>query len=189
MDKKIRFRPSSHSEDVTIICEYSSDKEAQKAEDTLKKLLEDMKEHEDEYRTDWSPDDARVNTDGNKVIFEVYTAGYLTDIWATVQKPAIPKKLDAYSNYQELEIQLTAPEGATIETLMLTMRHEEADLVKELNNMCGKPKATKTGKSNVYTWAYSGDSMYNDDGTLWVGSQEYKIGDMLGWQVTVLTEY
>lgn len=71
-----RFRPSSHSEDFTLVAKYPNPELAEKAKKMLWKLLEDMKENPDGYHADWNPDDAWVESwDPQTVAFGVYTSG------------------------------------------------------------------------------------------------------------------
>ena len=93
-----KFRPSSHSDDFTIIATYQTVEDTGKATDAVNKILKDMEEHPESYDTDWSPDEAHVSASGNQVNFEVYSAGYIDDVESVVRKAANPEKVECYSD-------------------------------------------------------------------------------------------
>ena len=177
-----KFRPSSHSDDFTLIATYKDEESARKVEDALKRLLKDMEENIDDYDTDWSPDEASVSLDGNKVWFEVYTAGYLDDVESVIRKVAKPENIECYANYQEITVRVRIPKGLTIESAMLVLDKEEAEAIKWFIEKCGKPAIKECGdNTQILEWFYSGDEIYYDD-TLYVGFEFY-IGDRDNWEV------
>jgi len=177
-----KYRPSSHSDDYSIVATYKDFKKAAKVEKALEKLLEDIKKHENDYDTDWNPDEARVSQDGCKVWFEVYTAGYLEDVESVIYKVAVPQEVECYQNYQELTIRVNLPRGLTLESAMLVLEREEAEALKWFKNVCGEPKiiGVESGSQTI-EWFYSGDEICSD-GTLYIGFEFY-VGDRENWEV------
>lgn len=177
----LKFRPSSHSEDYTIIATYENKSDAENVEEALLKMLGDMKKNMDGYDTDWSPDEAYVSSDGERVIFEVYSAGYLEDVESVLRKVAKPVELDCYTNYQRLEISVSVPSGVTPESALLILGKKEAEALRWLLKYCGKPQIEDSGKRGVFKWYYEGDGIY-DDGTLYVGF-EFQVERYRNWNV------
>ena len=184
-DKEVcifKFRPSSHSEDYTLIATYQAAEEAGKAKAALDKLLQDMEEHPESYDTDWSPEEAQVSTAGNQVTFVVYSAGYLDDVESVVNKAANPEKVECYTNYQELTVTVKVPKGLTPETAMLVLDKEEAEAIKWFKEKIGAPKiAEGEDGEQTYEWFYSGDEIYWD-GCLSVGF-EFRVDEKENWAV------
>jgi len=177
-----KFRPSSHSDDYTIIATYKDMKKAEKVKKALERLLKDMEENEDDYDVDWSPDEAYVSLDGNRVWFEVYTAGYLDDVESVIRKVAKPENIECYANYQEITVRVRIPEDLTIESAMLVLDKEEAEAIKWFRENCGEPEVKNCGDgTQILEWFYSGDEIYYDD-TLYVGF-EFHVGDRDNWEV------
>lgn len=179
-----KFRPSSHSEDYTIIATYKNEKAARKVKAALFKMLEDMKKNSNEYDVDWDPEDASVSSAGEKVFFEVYTAGYLDCVEALLEKVAKPvESIECYQNYQELEIWVKVPKGLTPEAAMLVLSKEEGEAVRWLISNCGRPKVEDCGdgKHQIFKWFYRGDEIYYD-GVLQVGF-EFPVDELENWKV------
>jgi hypothetical protein len=179
-----RFRPSSHSDDYTLIATYSSKDEAKRAGRILRKLLEDMKYHPDDYEVDWDPGDVSVSVVGCEVWFQVYTAGYLRDIELALRKATLPSGMECYANFQELKIQVTVPEKLALETTMLVLDKEEAQAIKWLMKHCGKPKIScKKNGTQTFEWFYRGDGIY-DNGILYLGGLEFDVEGRSNWEVS-----
>jgi hypothetical protein len=179
-----KYRPSSHSDDYTLIVTYKSAKAAEKVKETLFKMLEDMQKGANKYDTDWAPDDAHVSTDGNKVWFEVYTAGYLDDVESVLRKVAVPKEeIECYRDYQELAVSVKVPKGLTPETAMLVLDRDEAEAIKWFKQSCGLPKTFECGdgEHQTFEWFYRGDNIYSD-GILYIGF-EFRVDDCENWKV------
>lgn len=159
-----KFRPSSHSEDYTVIAKYQTDEDAAKAQKAVAELLKKMETEPEKYDADWSPDDAQISTAGSQVSFEVYSAGYLDDVEAALQEVATPESLNSYSNYQEVTISVKIPKGLTPQTAMLVLDPDEAKAIKWLKENIGDPKiiADENGEQ-MYEWFYAGDQIYCDD--------------------------
>jgi hypothetical protein len=178
-----KYRPSSHSDDYTIITTYKNEKAAEKVKRTLFKMLDDMRKNEKDYDADWSPDDAHVSTDGNKVWFEVYTAGYTDDVESVLRKVAVPQEIECYRDYQELIVRVKVPKGLTPEVAMLVLDREEAEAIKWFKQSCGLPKVVDGGdrEHQAFEWFYRGDNIYSD-GILYIGF-EFRVDDCENWKV------
>ncbi|RLF12948.1 MAG: hypothetical protein DRJ69_00170 [Thermoprotei archaeon] len=179
-----KFRPSSHSEDFTLIATYSSSEKAAVVEETLKRFLEDMEEHPDDYDTDWDPDDARVFKRGNEVWFNVYTAGYLDDVESAILKGK-PEKVECYRDYQELTVRVKVPAGLTPEVAVLIGDKDEAEAIRWLTENCGKPKVVENGGDDeLLEWMYCGDGIYDDyENKLYLGGIEFDLNKHRNWEV------
>lgn len=178
-----KFRPSSHSDDFTLIATYRNDKAAKRVKDALLKMLKDMEKNPDDYDTDWMPDDAGVASDGEKVYFEVYTAGYLECVEALLNKVAKPLNIEYYRDYQELEISVKVPKGLTPEIAQLVLGREEAEAIKWLTETCGRPEVEDCddGEHQLFRWSYRGDGIYSD-GALFIGF-EFPVDEYENWSV------
>lgn len=178
-----KFRPSSHSDDYTLIATYKDGERAERVGKALRKLLKDMKDHLDSYDADWSPDEAYVSVSGNKVWFEVYTAGYLDDVESALRKVAVPEEVECYRDYQELTVRVKVPKGLMLESAMLVLDREEAEAIKWFKENCGEPKVEdcRDEAQQTLEWFYSGDGIYSDN-TLYIGFEFY-IGDRDNWEV------
>lgn len=177
-----KFRPSSHSEDYTLIATYPNAEDAGKAQAALDKLLKDMEEHPETYETDWSPDEAQVSTAGNQVTLAVYSAGYVDDVESVLSKAVAAEKVECYTNYQELTITVKLPRGLKPETAMLVLEKEESEAIKWLTRAVGSPKMTEgEDGEQMYEWFYSGDEIYWD-GNLNIGF-EFRVDEKENWSV------
>jgi hypothetical protein len=178
-----KYRPSSHSEDYTLIAIYKDEKAAEKVKRTLFKLIEDMRKNTNDYEADWAPDDAHISTEGSKVWFEVYTAGYMDDVESVLRKVAEPKEIECYRDYQELTVTVKVPKGLTPEAAMLVLDKEEAEAVKWFKENCGSPKTFECGdgEHQTFEWFYRGDNIYSE-GALYIGF-EFRVDDCENWKV------
>jgi hypothetical protein len=177
-----KFRPSSHSEDFTLIATYRDEKTAEKVKDALFRMLEDMRKNPEGYDTDWDPDDAGVSHYGGQVTFEVYTAGYLDDVEALLEKVAKPQSVECYQNYQEITIYVEVPKDLSLDAAMLVMDVEEAEAIKWLRKHCGEPEIENNGKSRTFKWSYAGDEIYCD-GIFYFGDFEFSVNERDNWSV------
>ena len=175
-----RFRPSSHSDEWTIVATYPDKRKAEKAYKKLERLLEDMEKNESEYETDWRANDANCWLNGKEVFFTVYTAGYLDDIYSVLEK-FNPQKIEEYRDYQELTIKVRIPKGSTIESLAL-IDEEEAKALKWLTEKCGKPKVEEDGDDQLHTFNYKGEGIYFDP-ELHLGPYLINLEEKRNWEV------
>ncbi|MGD6805815.1 MAG: hypothetical protein ACQCN4_02525 [Candidatus Bathyarchaeia archaeon] len=176
-----KFRPSSHSEDYTIIASYQTDEDAAKAQKAVDELLKDMEKQPENYDTDWSPDEAQVSTCGNQVSFAVYSAGSLDDVESALQKEAEPESLNCYTNYQELTIMVKVPKGLTPQSAILVLDTAEAEAIKWLTEHIGNPKITEEENEQTYEWFYAGDEIYYD--TYLYAGFEFHVNEKENWVV------
>jgi len=180
-----KFRPSSHSDDYTVIATYKDRRAAEKVRDALERLLDYARNNEEALDIDWSPDEARVAADGNEVTFRVYTSGYLDDVESVMRTAGSPEDVECYANYQELVVKVRLPQGLTTEAAMLVLDREEADAIKWLNDNCGPPKVTKRGNEDEFEWHYKGNGIYSEnDDDLYVGF-EFSLESRRNWEVSV----
>ncbi|MEM2045434.1 MAG: hypothetical protein QXO20_04560 [Candidatus Bathyarchaeia archaeon] len=180
-----KFRPSSHSDDYLIIATYRDGKAAEKAKQALQRLLEDMRKNPGIYDTDWRPDDAKISTIGEKVFFQVYTAGYVDCVESIMKKVSKPVELERYQNYQELTIRVKAPRNLTPEAAVLILGGDEAEVIKWLIKNCGPPEITDVGDQRIFTWIYRGDEIYYDR-ALHVGFV-FQVDGRANWEVEETT--
>ena len=177
-----KFRPSSHSEDYTIIATYKTSEDAGKAQAALDKLFKDMEEHAENYDTDWSPEEAQFSTAGNQVTFEVYSAGSVDDVESTLNEAANVEKVECYTNYQEITVTVKVPKGLTPQTAMLVLDKEESEAIKWFTRVVGTPKITEgEDGEQTYEWFYSGDEIYWD-GRLAIGF-EFNVDEKENWSI------
>jgi len=179
-----KFRPSSHSEDYTLIATYANEEDAMSVAKKLFEMLEDMERNIDSYDTDWSPDDAHVSIDGRRVIFNVYTAGYLSDVRALLEKVAEPQSLECYENYQSLTISMVVPKDLSVEAAMVVCQNEEAEAIRWLVKNCGQPKIVDEKNMRIFRWDYCGDEIYDyDEGILRLGDLQFEVHKYKNWSV------
>jgi len=177
-----KFRPSSHSDDFTLIATYKDGETAKRVKDALFRMLEDMKKNPEGYDTDWDPDEAGVSHYGNQVTFEVYTAGYLDDVEALLEKIAKPDSIECYQNYQEITIYVEIPKGLTLDAAMLVLDKDEVEALRWLRKHCGEPKVTDNGKNQLLEWFYAGDEIYFD-GSFYFDNFEFSVNERKNWAV------
>jgi hypothetical protein len=177
-----KFRPSSHSEDYTLIATYADEEEARAVGRKLLQMLEDMKRNEEDYNADWSPSEASVSIDGRRVVFNVYTAGYLSDVRALLEKVGLLQSLECYENYQEIAISVTVPRGLSVEVAMVVYQGVEAEAIKWLLKNCGQPEIVDGNNGRIFKWYYRGDEIYSD-GILYLGNFQFEVYKYKNWSV------
>jgi len=175
-----KLRPSSHSEDLTLIATFGSEERAEKAYDSLKSLLGDMDQEPEKYVVDWSPDEADVELRGNEILFSVYTAGDLDDVEDVLRELA--EKVECFTGYQELVIEAEVPKGLTPESAMLVLDADEAEAVRKLTELCGRPEVSKDGDKQFFVWLYKGDRLYCE-GTLYLPGCRFEVWRRRNWKV------
>ncbi|MCW4008536.1 MAG: hypothetical protein NWF09_07620 [Candidatus Bathyarchaeota archaeon] len=156
-----KLRPSSHSDDYTIIAKYKNKKEAIKVKEALKKLLRDMEENDEKYDIDWCVYDALMQVKDCNVIFTINTCGCLDDVEA-VMKAANPSSLNIYTDYQHIIISVYAPKHVTLSALPLILSLSEAKIIGLLAKICGNPKIRETKNRTVFSWEYMGNAIYDE---------------------------
>ena len=180
-----KFRPSSHSDDYTIIATYGSEEDAEKVANKISEMLRDMENRMDDYDVDWAPSDARFYSDGKRVVFTVYTAGYLSDVEALMMKVAKPQEIKYYQNYQELMIAAAVPRDLPVEAALVVQGDEEAEAIKWLIENCGKPVVADAGDRRILKWFYCGDGIFDGE-ELRLGGLTLNIYEHENWSVEEL---
>jgi len=165
-----------------LIAYYKTDKKADKAGQIIQKLIADMKQLDHDYDMDWEPDDANVSVDGDKVVFEVYTAGYLEDVYVTLAKMGATK-IEAFQDYQEVTIQLVVPLKASMEALPLLLKNDDVALMKWLTETCGQPKIINEENQTKIEWFYRGDFIYNEEENILYGNVELDLEKNPMWKI------
>ena len=143
-----------------------------------------MEKHEEDYNSDWTANEARVRTSGRTVVFNTYTAGYLSHVEYTLKKLKPVKPLKIYRDYQEIRITLVVSKGVTMKTMPLVMDPEDASAVRWLIDQCGPPKRAKQGDKEVLEWFYRGNRIFSDvEATLWAGDVAINLDEKKYWNV------
>jgi hypothetical protein len=184
---RMKFRPSSHSDDCSLIATFETAKTAERSMAALKKLLSDMRRHPKKYATDWGPDDAMLFREGNTVIFTAYTAGDF-EIPSSILKKWMPRKLDVYEDYQELNVTVKVPAGMNAETAALALGKDDAAMLSWFMSNIGRPTIWQKGKVQTLTWTYKGAGIYGKEDDTLTLNREFPLEKRKRWTVTVLNE-
>lgn len=159
----VRFRPSSHSTDLTFVAVYADEADAKRAQRKVgccregKRVIASI--------SSGTPEDADEINDN----LERYG----------------PAELNVYGSYQELEIQILMPKGASRETLPLVFDKETHQIIEFLIKNAKKVEVTKKAKTDVWTFEYCGESIfwdendnpgkYSTNGTITVNGEELSL--------------
>jgi len=146
---RIKFRPSSHSEDGTVVATFNDETEARHA---AKKL--------GNY--------ARHKRVGCMVRVHCHGGNHGTLRKASnIFYRAGAKTVEHFDdNYQELTIEITLPKGATLETFIFLADADTANIIRQLTKTCPPPKQT-LGKTTKITFNYKGKQIYLKKGYRW----------------------
>jgi hypothetical protein len=181
---KIKFRPSSHSDDVTLVATYAKPETANKAAQLLEKFLAEVKANPNAHHLDWGPDDAEAFTHGNRLLFNVYTAGYLDEVDAIINGLK-PEKVGEFIDFQEVEIEVTLPKGLTKKVTPLVLTAEEAEVIRWLKKEVGTPQTETVGEQEKLKWTYSGSGIYYGS-TLVIDGREFILDQHQNWRVSFI---
>jgi hypothetical protein len=127
----VNFRPSSHSEDGTIIATFKTQKHAVEALRKLKRF--------------------RAKRLGRRVAVACLSAEY-----GTLKKsrrilnklnPVSIENIDDY--HQEIIIEATVPSGTTVETAQLLLDQKDIQILNGLIKECGKPECVTTKQKTI----------------------------------------
>jgi hypothetical protein len=177
-----KFRPSSHSDDYTLLANYRSVKDAVKVQIAVERLLLDMEKNPSKYSVDWSPSDCEVLSFDKKVSCSLYTAGYIEKLEAALNTVE-PEALNCYLYYQELQISVTLPKDLTLQSVALVFGADEARAVAWLIKHAGQPKISKTkNNEQLFVWDYAGEEIYN--GQFLYLDAKFDINKKGNWEVT-----
>jgi hypothetical protein len=171
----LKIRPSSHSEDYTLIATYKTVSTALKAQTLLNKSLNDMRLHQNDYPGSWDVQDAHVSVVRNVLTFKIVYASGVTDAEALIQKTS-PKTTTVYANgkkqpatvfglardfLQSLTITLTLPKKANKPIAQLLLSEQEQRLVTWLNKVFTLVEETEDAKTQKRTWKGMGVGIYD----------------------------
>jgi len=173
----IRFRPSSHSDNCTIIARYKTEKEAEWELGKLRRFLKKLRAHKQHASwgtpldTDWHPSQAGVKLEKKKLKFQVYTDDFVKQVLKVFERSK-PKKITVLHEHLEIRITLMTPTKTTLNFLPLMLTLSEAKIVQKLNHLCGLPRCvTRMGKQYFY-WYFNGEEER-------IGDVKSKIEDMI----------
>jgi hypothetical protein len=148
---QIKFRPSSHSVDLTIVATFNNETEAKKV--AIKRAT------------------LPCRTVDNHLVVTISEA---TDYEAGKLRKQLREdgasKTRTYNNqdYQEAAVSIRVPLGITENTLPLMLNHEEINALKALETCCGNPQVAIDGNEQVWTFKYMGEERFGDKNMSWV---------------------
>jgi len=177
----LHFRSSSHSDDVTVIATFATNKAAKEVVSKLSKFIAEVKANREQFKVDWNPDEVELFIEGKQVEFHVYTVGYLDEV-DTILNSGKPKKNDCYINVQVLEITVTIPKGLTPKTVALVMSPEEAKVLLWLEKNIGKPSIREVNGQSELKWNYYGNGIWYGS-TLAIDGHEFQLDEHPNWSV------
>jgi alpha-L-fucosidase len=135
---EIKFRPSSHSEDGTIIATFSNEKRAKEVVKRLKRYGA----RQLGCRVGVSCSDAEYGTiERVDEVFSEYDA----------------EDVEQYDMYQELIIEVTLPIGVPLSAVPLVVDRETAEIIVKLTKWLGKPEEKLTRQSKKLIYRYEGE--------------------------------
>jgi len=135
---EIKFRPSSHSEDGTIIATFPNEKRAKEVAKRLKRYGARRLD----CRVGVSCSDAEYGTiEQVDEIFDKYNA----------------EDVEQYDMYQELIIEVTLPIEMPLSVVPLIVDRETAEIIVKLTRWLGKPEEKLTRQSKKLIYRYEGE--------------------------------
>jgi hypothetical protein len=142
MQVTVKFRPSSHSEDGTIVATFANAKQAAQAA-----------KHVQCYGG------RRLD---NKVKVECCNGEYGTLQHAEdILRGYAPLKIEDLDDYQDLTIEVTLPRGITEEAAPLIINDNTLRIIRGLRRRCGKPQIIDGKKTRKMVFHYVGeDTIY-----------------------------
>jgi hypothetical protein len=179
----LSFRPSSHSDNYTIIGKFETSKQADKAYEKMRKLIEEADKEGNKLDVDWGSEEASVLSGENEVEFIVYTAGYTEPIEAILEEEGA-KSIESFVNMQLLTITVALPPQVNVNLAALLLGHTDAHAISYLNECCGKAEEVTRDGMNLLVWHYRGDGIYNEDeDILYLGDVELHLEEKKQWTV------
>ena len=177
----LSFRPSSHSDNYTIVGKFETSKQADKACEKIQELIEETDKRGNKLNVDWGSGDASVSSEKNEVEFTVYTAGYIEPIEAVLEDEGA-KRVECFVNLQCLTITVVLPPQVNANLVALLLGHDDAHAIDYLNNHCEKVEEIPRGGVNILIWHYRGDEIYNEDeDILYLGDVEIHLKEKKQW--------
>jgi hypothetical protein len=182
----MKFRPSSHSDDWTVIGEYSAEAAAVKAEAYLNALLARVKNGE--VHVDWKADAAQISRRGKHVEFKAHTCGYV-DVVESVLSSQPHEKVDSFADYQVVHLEVKIPNGSAkngyLSVLLLILDSRELCVIQYLVFLCGKPTVTANDEHDVLQWRYEGDEIYSKNENALQLNGKFPLKDHKNWAARV----
>ena len=184
MKRCLQFRPSSHSEDYTLVATYTNKAKAMKAYKALKRFLRRAEDDEGVKERDWSLDEAKVYLHNRKVLFSVYTSGCLDQIRAVLNTHH-PIDLKEYKDYQEVEIRVKLPPGVTADIANLFLPKDQAVAFGKLKQLCST-KIRRNKRSTVFIFRYAGEEIYSEEDGVLCLDNCYPVDSWKNWETYLL---
>jgi hypothetical protein len=185
----VRFRPGSHSSDLTVVFTYSTSKAAREGARKLRwinKAILSASEKLPENSVDWHGQFV-IRRKRKEVLFHAFTDGELNIIKRSIQSAAQPLKVEDCYNYQELTIAVTLPQEASAriesDALAMIIDPDEARAIRWLNQHCGAPRVTGQGSNRKLTWQYSGEHIFSADRRRLFLDQLFQVDTRPNWKI------
>jgi hypothetical protein len=176
----IPFRPSSHSSDYSLIGECATVEDAKELKTKVAKRAKTMAKQDVEI--DWElPETRRI---GERVIFTAHTDDECTVDELRALMKTEGSNVEGHNYYQELKITITAPKGATYNTLPLLLSSQEATFLKVLRQHSRTSELHQTAKKTLIRLEYRGSGIYNYEKRIFVGIPD-KYSPPASWKVQV----
>jgi len=171
---RVKFRPSSHSDDYIVLATYKSEHIAEKVQKALSAFLTSVQNGKilDSSITknlpglvDWFPHKSAVHRKGKTVTFVYDSTGRIPYIERLMTRLAHPTEI--YWEPQKLIIQMRVPKTITPETppniVALVISSIRAEEITWLNQYCGQAKSETSydPKYHYLTWHYAGTRIYS----------------------------
>jgi len=171
----VKLRPSSHSDGYTLIAEYKTAMVALRAQTLLNQLLADMRLHEKDYPSSWSPNDANVSVNRNTLSLKIGYASGVVDAEALIQRTS-PETTTVYISdkkqqatsfglihkfLQSLTITLTLPKKVNKPIAQLILSEQEQDLAAWLNRVFTLTEETENARMQKRVWKGMGVGIYD----------------------------
>jgi len=134
----VKFRPSSHSEDGTIVATFKSVEDAKKAFNLVR--LRGGRRLENQVAV--ACNDAE--------------SGTLNEV-REILEGCNPSRIEDYGIHHKLVIEVTLPKQVTLKTVPLVVDRETANIVMRLVNWLGNPEEITTPKTKKLIFHYEGD--------------------------------
>jgi hypothetical protein len=144
---KLKFRPSSHSADVTFVAIYPDEKKAACARRNIaqQKICSSMRVGATVIVSGGSLDESEVDQ----------LTGRLDQYG--------PIELESYDTYQELAISVRLPLGTTPSISALVFSGDPDRIIKTLLHLCQPPRITQGKRGTTYAFHYRGKQIYFDE--------------------------
>jgi hypothetical protein len=183
MQVLLSFRPSSHSDNYTIVGKFETSEQSDQACQKIRKLIEETSMEGSKWDVDWNSEDASVSSWTKEVEVTVYTAGYTEPIEAILRAEGA-KTIECFREMQTLTITVALPSRVNANLAALLLGHDDANAMGYLNDYCGKAEETTRDGVNMLVWHYRGDGIYDgDEDTLYLGDVALHLDEKKHWTV------